>query len=462
VNYLFLNHRSKIQQISLQMKSLAGNPNGGYINKGGVHHVVPVPGDKRFSGKAINLKTLNKILFIDTKKKICIAEPGVTFAELLKETLKVGLIPRLVPELEGITLGGAVAGCSVESMSYQYGGFHDSCLEYEIIKTDGEVMTCSPHRNSLVFEMMHGSYGTLGILTKLTFRLIKAKPFVKVIYEQYSSFDDFNRHLIKNCSDRNHEFVDAIIHAPNKLVLCLGDFVDHAPFLSNYRATKIFYKSTLIRRDDYLTTYDYCFRYDTECHWLTRTFPPLENPLVRFLLGKYFLGSTNLLTWSKRLKGILNLKKRPDVICDVFIPSNNFPRFFSWYVKEFAYFPLWVVPYRPPKIYPWLNAGYVKKMSAQSQKALIIDCAVYGKPNHGQFIDYSYLLEKTTLKFNGIKTLISRNHFAPQEFWSVYNRKNYFQVKKQTDSVGILPDIYNKFNKFKFNSNSTRTILTKT
>src|SRR5438093_235376 len=29
-------------------------------------------------------------------------------------------------------------------MSFRYGGFHDSCLEYEVITGGGEVLTCTP------------------------------------------------------------------------------------------------------------------------------------------------------------------------------------------------------------------------------------------------------------------------------------------------------------------------------
>ena len=53
-------------------------------------------------------------------------------------------MPIVVPELKTITIGGAVAGCSIESMSFVHGGFHDTCLEYEVITATGEVLTCTP------------------------------------------------------------------------------------------------------------------------------------------------------------------------------------------------------------------------------------------------------------------------------------------------------------------------------
>ena len=74
---------------------------------------------------------------------------------------------------------------------------------------------------------------------------------------------------------------------------------------SDYRGTEIFYRATAERAEDFLSTADYCFRYDTECHWMTNTVPPLRWKPVRYLLGKYFLGSTNLISWSNRLAPLL-------------------------------------------------------------------------------------------------------------------------------------------------------------
>src|SRR4029079_14588991 len=147
-----------------------------HIAKGGVHHFVPLPGDARFQGRPIDISGLNQVLTIDREARLCTAEPGVSFASLIAETLKYGLVPVVVPELEGISLGGAVAGCSVESMSYRYGGFHDGAVEYELISGAGERFVCSSQKEALLFDMIHGSYGTLGVLSRLTFRLVPAKP----------------------------------------------------------------------------------------------------------------------------------------------------------------------------------------------------------------------------------------------------------------------------------------------
>lgn len=435
-------HHQNVKSISEQVQQHVKDGKKVRTAKGGVSHFVPLPNDlRRKKQNAIDVSMLNRVLEIDVEQKLCLAEPGVTFEALVNETLKHGLIPMVVPELKGITVGGAVAGCSVESMSYKYGGFHDSCVEYELISGTGEVLNCSRQNESLAFEMVHGSYGTLGILSAIRFKLVPAKKFVRMQYERFDNFGAYQKALHENCNKPEVDFIDGIIHSPTHLVLCLGFFADTAPYISDYSWLEIYYKSTAKRTEDYLTTQDYCFRYDTECHWLTRTIPLLESKPVRFALGPFLLGSTNLIKWSKRLEKVLQFKRRPDVVCDVFIPSKRFGEFFDWYKKEFDFFPLWIVPYRVPQMYGWVEQSRAERMKDD----LLIDCAVYGKQNNLEHIDFSEVLEKKTFELDGVKTLISRNHYSKDEFWQVYNRENYEMAKSRLDPKGSFPGLYEKF-----------------
>ena len=100
---------------------------------------MPKGGDLRRRDDKIDISDLTSILSVDPVNRICVAESGVMFCDLVEATLRHGLVPIVVPELKTITIGGAVSGCSIESMSYRYGGFHDTCLEYEVITATGEV-----------------------------------------------------------------------------------------------------------------------------------------------------------------------------------------------------------------------------------------------------------------------------------------------------------------------------------
>jgi FAD/FMN-containing dehydrogenase len=435
-----MQHEAKVAAVAKALRERApGEPV--HIQKGGVHHFVPLPGDRRFTGRAIDVSSLNQILTIDAANKTCTCEPGVTFAELVPATLAYGLLPTVVPELEGITVGGAVAGCSVESMSFRYGGFHDSCVEYEVVSGDGEILHLTPDDET--FHMIHGSYGTLGILSRVKFKLVPAKRFVHLEYKRLHTYAAFETEMRARCAAGDVDFIDGIVHGPDAFVLCLGRFIDQAPYTSSYRWLDIFYKSTLAKTEDYLSTIDYCFRYDTECHWLTRTIPPLEWKPVRFAVGKFFLGSTNHIRWSGRLERVLKLKKRPEVVVDVFIPSRNLGNFWDWYRREMDFYPLWIVPYRIDVPYPWI----AKDHAAQMQDKLMIDCAVYGKKNDRADVDYSQLLEEKTYELGGIKTLISRNHHTRERFWQIYDQEAYTRAKSRMDPGGVFAHLYEKFHR---------------
>ena len=122
-----LSHDDKIHRISLFLKRRKSTTPLS-LHKKAVSHEVPHPHDKKYTDEKLDVSDLNDILHIDVKKRICIAEPGVTFVDLVTATLKYELVPIVVPELKTITIGGAVAGCSIESMSYKNGGFHDNCF----------------------------------------------------------------------------------------------------------------------------------------------------------------------------------------------------------------------------------------------------------------------------------------------------------------------------------------------
>src|ERR671922_209301 len=185
-------HDEKVRRVADQLRGhTSGRPIS--LRKRSPPHQVPKAGDLRRKDEKIDLSDLDAILHVDPIREICVAEPGVTFVDLVAATLPYGLVPLVVPELKTITVGGAVSGCSIESMSFRFGGFHDTCLEYELITAKGEVLRCSPDKLPLLFQMIHGSFGTLGILSQLRFKLVPAAPYVHVRYETYTTLEDFQQ-----------------------------------------------------------------------------------------------------------------------------------------------------------------------------------------------------------------------------------------------------------------------------
>jgi|TARA_Y100000034_G_scaffold87224_1_gene104586 FAD/FMN-containing dehydrogenase len=424
-------HKQKVDRISNQLKNRKSTEHLSLYKKA-VSHEVPKPNDKRYTDEKIDVSDLNEILHIDAKKKICIAEPGVTFVDLVKATIKHGLVPLTVPEFKTITIGGAVAGCSIESMSFMHGGFHDNCVEYEIITAKGEVLTCSPKKNNLLFQMVHGTFGTLGIISKLKFRLTPAKPIVKVTYEKYRTLEEYKKAIWRRFKNKDCDFMDGIIHSPTKYVLSIGKFVDKAPYTHSYDWMRVYYKSTKRRKEDYIKTPDYFFRYNKG---VTNVIP--KSFIGRLLFGK-FISSNEVLKIFEKIRRFVPASRIP-VTLDVFIPFSKATEFMDWYRREVNFFPIWCVPYRRGHDYEWISKEVLKKSSDK----LYLDLAIYGLEKNRDK-DYYKIIEDKLMEIGGLKTLISTNYYTEKEFWKTWNKKNYDKIKKRTDPNNIFRNLYTK------------------
>ena len=58
----------------------------------------------------VDLSKFSRIITVNTSEKYVLVEPNVSLGKLVQETMKYGFVPRVVPELSGITIGGAVQG----------------------------------------------------------------------------------------------------------------------------------------------------------------------------------------------------------------------------------------------------------------------------------------------------------------------------------------------------------------
>jgi hypothetical protein len=403
------------------------------LKKKTVSHVVPKPNDKKYSDEKLDISDFDEIISIDRENHICIAEPGVTFEKLVNATLKYDAVPAEVSELKTITIGGAVAGCSIESMSYKFGGFHDNCLEYEVVTAKGEVLICTPeNENKLVFQMMHGTFGTLGIITLLKFRLVPAKQYVKITYNKYRSLGEYKAAIWDHYIKKDLDFMDGIIHSPEEYVLSAGAFVDEAPYTHKYNWTRIYYLSTEKRKEDYLKTSDYFFRYDKG---VTNVHP--KSFILRLLFGRIINSNSTL-----RFATIFRRMIPPNIIpvtVDTFIPFSKIEEFMKWYVKKVDHFPLWCVPYKVVHKYEWIADELINKIDDE----LFIDIALYGMRKKNP--EYYYgIIEKKLMEIGAIKTLISTNLYTENEFWMLWNKDNYDKVKKRTDPDNIFRGLYDK------------------
>jgi len=237
------------------------------------------------------------------------------------------------------------------------------------------------------------------VLSKLVFRLVPAKPFVEMTYETYPTLAAYKAAIHRRFVQKDVDFMDGIIHAKDKWVLCLGRFVDEAPYTNSYDWLKVYWQSTGAREKDYLRTPDYFFRYD---RGVTNVHP--KTFLGRLFFGKLG-GSSTLLRAAHALRPLLSAES-PDVTLDTFLPFSRVEKFFAWYDAKIGHYPIWCVPYRRVQDYAWIADGLFSGI----QDELFLDLAIYGlkqPPGRNLYEE----LEGILYRLHGIKTLISYNYY---------------------------------------------------
>ena len=131
-----------------------------------------------FGGVALSLENFNKIIKIDEKNLQATVEPGVINQVFRDFVEQKNLFYPPDPASKGSSfLGGNLAENSGGPKALKYGVTKDYVLNLEVVLPTGEVIWTGANvlKNSTGYDLtslMIGSEGTLGIITKIVFKLI--------------------------------------------------------------------------------------------------------------------------------------------------------------------------------------------------------------------------------------------------------------------------------------------------
>jgi len=131
-----------------------------------------------FGGVVLSMERFNKILHIDERNMQATVEPGVINQVFQETVAEKGLFYPPDPASKGSCfLGGNVAERAGGPKAVKYGVTKDYVLNLEVVLPTGEIIWTGANvlKNSTGYnltQLMTGSEGTLGIITKIVFRLI--------------------------------------------------------------------------------------------------------------------------------------------------------------------------------------------------------------------------------------------------------------------------------------------------
>ena len=130
------------------------------------------------SGVVLSLEKLNSIVEIDERNLQAAVEPGVINEVFQNAVKEKGLFYPPDPASKGsCMIGGNIAENSGGPKALKYGVTRDYVLNLEVVLPTGEIIWTGANvlKNSTGYnltQLMVGSEGTLGIVTKIVFRLI--------------------------------------------------------------------------------------------------------------------------------------------------------------------------------------------------------------------------------------------------------------------------------------------------
>ena len=131
-----------------------------------------------YKGIGLSMERLNKIIGIDENNLQIITEPAVITQVLREAVAAKGLFYPVDPSSQGSCwIGGNVAENSGGARAVKYGVTKDYVLNLEVVLPNGEIIWTGANtlKNSTGYnltQLMIGSEGTLGIITKIVLKLL--------------------------------------------------------------------------------------------------------------------------------------------------------------------------------------------------------------------------------------------------------------------------------------------------
>jgi FAD/FMN-containing dehydrogenase len=457
-----LQHHGRIvNNLAAEVRIFAERGEGFRIHHGSSNSTRPTS-----TGNLLDISALNNTLFISKGdpnlgvEAWCLVEPNVPMDKLVETTVRHGLVPPVVMEFPGITVGGGFSGTSAESSSFRHGFFSDNVHEVEMILGDGQVVKASNEHHQDLFLAAAGALGTLGIVTAVKMRLVPAKRFVHVRYFRLGSLPGAISELRKMTTG-SFEYLDAILYSKQHAVAITGNLVDEKLLPEHARiktfsnaADDWFYRHVRSKTiglapgstaEEYVPLAEFLFRYDRGGFWVGelgydyfRHIIPF-NGFMRWLLDDF--SHTRTLYHALHATGVT----REIVVQDVTVPWDKATELIDHISDELGIWPLWLCPLGKahlPTFHPMTSSAPQSRPSV-SDEMLSIGIWGWGPKAFDQFVAKNRDLEAKLEELGGRKWLYAHMFYTEGEFWRLYGREWYEDLREKYHATNLM-SIYDK------------------
>lgn len=183
-------------------------------------------------GVLLDCRHLDRFIQFDPDSGLLRCEAGVLLSEILHLTVATGWFLPVTPGTQFVTVGGAIANDVHGKNHHKSGTFGQHVRRFELLRSDGTRMICSPNDNDGFYKSTIGGLGLTGVITwaEIQLRPVKSEYIEREII-RYRSLDEF--FALARESDVTYEHTVAWIDC-----LAKGKHLGRGLFIrGNYAAT---------------------------------------------------------------------------------------------------------------------------------------------------------------------------------------------------------------------------------
>ncbi|KAI8948282.1 FAD binding domain protein [Xylaria longipes] len=445
-------HNQAVSSVSKRLQEFYARREAFRVYHGSTNSTRAVHKD---GNKIIDTSRLDHVLAVDKIKKTALVEPNVSMDKLVTAALENGLVPLVVMEFPGITVGGGFSGSAGESSSGRHGPFDSTVNSIEIVIPNGDVVRASKTEKPDLFWGAASAFGTVGIITLLEVQLQDATQYVKLTHYPVRNFSEASQKLQEQVADMSVEFVDGIVFSPSKIVICAGSLVDTLPSGAKPRRylgrkDPWFYLDVQKRAKnsssaiiDYVPLVDYLFRWDRGGFWVARYayryFLTPFNRITRYSLDTFM--HARVMYHALHKSGLSDTY----IIQDVGVPFDAVEAFYEWLHEALHIYPLWLCPIRVRRYSPDAAHGLHADFADARTPEVMLNFGVWGPGprDYDALVRLNRRIEHKVHELGGNKTLYAQAYYTEDEFWKSYNKPAYDAVRTKYHA-DHLPSVYDK------------------
>jgi len=146
-------------------------------------------------GIVLSLENMNRILEIDENNQMAVVEAGVRLMDFYKAVEESGFFFPPHPGDESAMIGGLIATNAGGSRAVKYGVVRNYVKGLEVVLASGEIINLGGRimKNSTGYNLMNliiGSEGTLGIVTKAIINLLPQPPLIRYLIIPFDELEN--------------------------------------------------------------------------------------------------------------------------------------------------------------------------------------------------------------------------------------------------------------------------------